>query len=428
MISTVYDYYLTTYAKKPATRSDTHKKSELKDIYHNIVKLSRKSPLYKLDVSEDIQRYAIDLKENARSIKSATDISFEKDATDATSGIQKKRISTDPNVLDVRTLGNQQQTDNTNFQFEVRSLAEPQVNTGTFLRSNGTDLYAGNHVFNISVGEYSYEFQFNVNQDDTNKSVQEKLARLINRSEIGLTAQVLTDENNHSALRLTSVATGAALGGSQFTVENSSDYPEDRTIAVMGLDNVSQISSNAEFILNGMEKFSSTNTFTINKSLEITLKGVSEPGTTVNVQFQDDVDAVIQSVQEITDSYNNILNLANRTTKESDNHYSLEKDIKRIAMRYKNDLESVGLNMEDDGSLKFDSSLIIQSGEEGTLSESLEHLKNFKSELSHKAQDISLNPMKYVRKVMISYPNPVKTFTNPYVTSIYTGMMFNGYI
>ena len=155
---------------------------------------------------------------------------------------------------------------------------------------------------------------------------------------------------------------------------------------------------------------------------------MSEPGTTVNVQFQDDVDAVIQSVQEITDSYNNILNLANRTTKESDNHYSLEKDIKRIAMRYKNDLESVGLNMGDDGSLKFDSSLIIQSGEEGTLSESLEHLQNFKSELSHKAQDISLNPMKYVRKVMISYPNPVKTFTNPYVTSIYTGMMFNGYI
>lgn len=428
MINTVYDYYLTTYAKKPATRSDTHKKSELKDIYNNIVKLSRKSPLYKLDVSEDIQKYAIDLKENARSIKTATDVSFDADPEDASSGIQKKRISTNTSVLEVRTLGTQEQDDHTDYTFEVRSLAQPQVNTGTFLRTNGSDLHTGNHAFNISVGEYSYEFQFQVTPDDTNKSVQEKLARLVNRAEIGLTAQVLTDESNHSALRLTSVATGAALGGSQFQVENSTDYPEDRTIATFGLDQVSQISSNAEFVLNGMEKFSSTNTFTINKSLEITLKGVSDLGHPVHVQDQDDVDAVIQSVQDITDSYNNILNLAKRTSNESDSHYSLEKDVQRIAKRYQNDLESIGLNIEEDGTLSFDSSLIIQSGEEGALSETLEHLKNFKSDLSHKAKDISLNPMKYVRKVMISYPNPVKPRTNPYLTSIYTGMMFNGYI
>ena len=62
MIGSVYDYYLTTYASKPATRSDTHKKSELRNIYNTIVKISKKSPLYKVDVSENIQRYAIDLK------------------------------------------------------------------------------------------------------------------------------------------------------------------------------------------------------------------------------------------------------------------------------------------------------------------------------------------------------------------------------
>lgn len=428
MISAIYDYYLTTYAKKPATRSDTHKKSELREIYNNIVKISRKSPLYKLEVSEDIQRYAIDLKENARSIKTATDISFEPESDNQGAGIHKKRISTDTDVLEVRTLGVDYSSDDSNYTFEVKSLAQPQVNTGYFLRAAGNDLSNGNHVFNISVGEYSYEFQFNVNRDDTNKSVQEKLARLVNRAEIGLTAQVLTDEHNHSALRLTSDAMGAAFGGSQFQLFNSQEYPGDKTISVFGLERVSQLSANAEFLLNGMEKSSSTNTFTINKSLEITLKGISEPGRPVAVQYQDDIDAVIQSIREIADSYNNILKLANRTSKESDNHYSLAKDVQRIANRYKNDLESIGMNVGENGELEFDSSLIIQAGEEGSLAESLEHLQDFKSDLSNKAKDISINPMKYVRKVMISYPNPVKNFTNPYVTSIYTGMMFNGYI
>ena len=61
MIGSVYDYYLTTYASKPATKSDTHKKADLKNLYNNIVNISKKSPLYKINVSEDVQKYVIDL-------------------------------------------------------------------------------------------------------------------------------------------------------------------------------------------------------------------------------------------------------------------------------------------------------------------------------------------------------------------------------
>ena len=42
----VYNYYLTTYAPQPScSRYDTHKKSELKNVYNSIVKLSKDSPL-----------------------------------------------------------------------------------------------------------------------------------------------------------------------------------------------------------------------------------------------------------------------------------------------------------------------------------------------------------------------------------------------
>ena len=427
MIGSVYDYYLTTYASKPATRSDTHKKSELRNIYNTIVKISKKSPLYKVDVSENIQRYAIDLKENARFIKSKTDLFF----NDSDNGIRKKLISSDEDVLSINYMGipeSEQNDSILSYEFQVDALAKPQVNTGNFLKSNGTSISTGNHAFEVDIGDYSYEFQFSVQPEDTNKSVQEKLARLINRSDIGLTAQVITNDANKSALKLTSDKTGAAFNGTIFSVINTHEQLEDNTIDLLGLNNVSQMSANAEFRINGVNRTSASNTFTINKNLEVTLKGISREDNPSHIKYQDDVISIIDSIKGMADSYNNIVDLANKTTRESDQTHSLQKEIRRMTERYKNDLESIGLNITEEGYLNFDESLILQSAGEGTISESLDHLREFKNGLAAKADDISINPMKYVKKVMISYPNPKKSFANPYVTSIYSGMMYNGYI
>ncbi len=427
MIGSVYDYYLTTYASKPATRSDTHKKSELRNIYNTIVKISKKSPLYKVDVSENIQRYAIDLKENARFIKSKTDLFF----NDSDNGIRKKLISSDEDVLSINYMGipeSEQNDSILSYEFQVDALAKPQVNTGNFLKSNGTSISTGNHAFEVDIGDYSYEFQFSVQPEDTNKSVQEKLARLINRSDIGLTAQVITNNANKSALKLTSDKTGAAFNGTIFSVINTHEQLEDNTIDLLGLNNVSQMSANAEFRINGVNRTSASNTFTINKNLEVTLKGISREDNPSHIKYQDDVISIIDSIKGMADSYNNIVDLANKTTRESDQTHSLQKEIRRMTERYKNDLESIGLNITEEGYLNFDESLILQSAGEGTISVSLDHLREFKNGLAAKADDISINPMKYVKKVMISYPNPKKSFANPYVTSIYSGMMYNGYI
>ena len=427
MIGSVYDYYLTTSASKPATRSDTHKKSELRNIYNTIVKISKKSPLYKVDVSENIQRYAIDLKENARFIKSKTDLFF----NDSDNGIRKKLISSDEDVLSINYMGipeSEQNDSILSYEFQVDALAKPQVNTGNFLKSNGTSISTGNHAFEVDIGDYSYEFQFSVQPEDTNKSVQEKLARLINRSDIGLTAQVITNDANKSALKLTSDKTGTAFNGTIFSVINTHEQLDDNTIDRLGLNNVSQMSSNAEFRINGVNRTSASNTFTINKNLEVTLKGISREDNPSHIKYQDDIISIIDSIKGMADSYNNIVDLANKTTRESDQTHSLQKEIRRMTERYKNDLESIGLNITEEGYLNFDESLILQSAGEGTISESLNHLREFKNGLAAKADDISINPMKYVKKVMISYPNPKKSFANPYVTSIYSGMMYNGYI
>ena len=69
ILDNMYNYYLTTYGKSTVSRYDSHKKSELRSVYNNIVKINKESPLYKIKDSADAQKFAIDIKEHARDLK-----------------------------------------------------------------------------------------------------------------------------------------------------------------------------------------------------------------------------------------------------------------------------------------------------------------------------------------------------------------------
>lgn len=51
----------------------------------------------------------------------------------------------------------------------------------------------------------------------------------------------------------------------------------------------------------------------------------------------------------------------------------------------------------------------------------------FAQSVLNKANQVSLNPMEYVEKTIVAYKNPGKSYSSPYITSAYSGMMFNGY-
>lgn len=427
MIGSVYDYYLTTYAAKPQAKSDIHKKSELRSVYNNIVKISKKSPLYKIHVSAELQKYAIDLKENARSLHNDIDnLAF-----DTSSINNSEYVSSDEDIITVNTLykGEAANDDSIpdDYTFEVLHLAEPQVNTGLYLRDDSLNIVRGDHVFEININDNTYEFQFRVNDTDTNRSVLEKLSRLIKRSGIGLHANILQLGGN-SALEISSEATGTRFVPEIFTITNSKENPEDDIVTSLGINNVTSYSSNAEFLLNGTKRTSSNNTFTINKAIEITLNKTSSDDSPVTIKKRNDMDAVIDSVNSLVSGYNNLINLSKDKAEDKGDASKLNKEMIRTARQYRNDLESSGITLLEDGSLSFDDSIFVQSVNEDSLPETLGRLSDFKDSLLAKANDISINPMKYVNKVMISYPHPVKPFANPYLTSIYSGMMFNDYI
>lgn len=480
MIGSVYDYYLTTYASRPATKSDTHKKSELRSVYNNIVKISKKSPLYKVSVSENIQKFAIDLKENARTLSTDANNLFEKSLESEKS---QKYVSDNEDVVQVKTLDNANDinTNDTNandininntntndinindtnidltvssnaditnpepdsdnisdaksvntafashYNIEVLNLATPQINTSDYLNNDDLDIPKGAHSFEVNVGDSAYEFRFNAAKDDTNKTVLEKLSRLINRSNIGLTSKMLYSGNN-SALEITSNATGLGFTPEIFSIAPGENSPYDKVVSKLGLNNVSSYPTNANFLLNGMEKTTSSNTFTIGKSLEITLNGISKKGQATSISLNDDLDSVISSINDMISSYNNLLDLSNNSNEGSDDAAILNKEIHKTTRQYASNLENIGITINENGKMTFDEALFIQTANEDDLDKSLASLNSFRQAIVSRADDISINPMKYVDKVMISYPNPVHSFANPYMTSIYTGMMFNGYI
>lgn len=430
MIGSVYDYYLTTYASRPATKSDTHKKSELRSVYNNIVKISKKSPLYKVSVSENIQKFAIDLKENARTLSTDANNLFEKSLESEKS---QKYVSDNEDVVQVKTLDNLSDAESVNTAFashyniEVLNLATPQINTSDYLNNDDLDIPKGAHSFEVNVDDSAYEFRFNATNDDTNKTVLEKLSRLINRSNIGLTSKMLYSGNN-SALEITSNATGLGFTPEIFSIAPGENSPYDKVVSKLGLNNVSSYPTNANFLLNGMEKTTPSNTFTIGKSLEITLNSVSKEGQATSISLNDDLDSIISSINDMISSYNNLLDLSNNSNEGSDDAVILNKEILKTTRQYASNLENIGITVNENGKMTFDEALFIQTANEDDLDKSLASLNSFRQAIVSRADDISINPMKYVDKVMISYPNPVHSFANPYMTSIYTGMMFNGYI
>ena len=64
-----YAYYLSMYSNIRPTRYDSHKKSDLRKIYNNMVKVNKNAPLYKLTNEDTVAKYAIDIKENAKAIQ-----------------------------------------------------------------------------------------------------------------------------------------------------------------------------------------------------------------------------------------------------------------------------------------------------------------------------------------------------------------------
>lgn len=427
MISSAYQYYIATYGSRESSRYDTHKRNELRNTYNNIIRLNKTSPLYKIKFTESVQCFAIDLKESARAFRN---VILDTVSEDASAFVEKAAYSSDEAVLTAEYIGSDpsSEAEGAAYQIEVNRLATSQVNTGDFVASNHLDLEPGQYSFDLTIGDSSYEFQFKVAENHTNLQIQEKLANLINRSNLGVSACILKDENGSSALEITCLQTGhPEYRGYAFHISDEHTNKARGSVELFGLNRISHSATNASVTINGVSAVSSSNTFSIGKAYSVSLKDTTKPGAFVEIGMKRSVDTIVKNMNRLTDSFNSLHAL----TADSSEHIvssKLRKDLGYITQRFRNTLDSSGLMVQEDGSLKTDEALIIQSAEDGTLEANSEQIACFRNALLRQIEHISIDPMNYLNRTMISYPNPVRPFNNPYHPSVYSGMIFSGYI
>lgn len=426
MISSVYSYYLSQYGNKSNSKYDSHTRTQLKNTYSKVVKINSQTPVYKLDLSTAAQKYAIDLKEHARALENITeDLS---DGADGTMTFKKSAVSSNASAVNASYITDfGAASDDESFDINVKQLACSQLNTGNYLQPRSKHIKPGEYSFDLSINDVIYEFQFKVDSSETTNNIQNKIARLINRSNIGLTANIKEDSLGNTAINIESESTG--INGTTpviFSIK-SDDANNQPLIDTLGLDRVTQYPANAIFDVDGDERSSMSNSITINKAYDVKLSKVTEEPVTISLKA--DADSIVESLNELVAGYNNLISVTND---ENNNHFQgtekLQNEIASIARSYKKQLADSGLSLNKDGTISTDKEVIINADNKDALSHIYESLNSFKNSIKEKAEDIALNPMDYVNNKIIAYKNPLRSFPDPYNLSAYTGMMFNGYI
>lgn len=428
ILNNVYNYYMTTYSPRTSTRYDTHKKSELRSIYNSIVKLNKDAPLYKMDTSRASKSFAVGIKEDARELRNTIA---------SLGGLDEEKIlnkkasySSNEDIVSVNYVGgNPANSEIPTYDIEVYSLASGQVNMGTFLPNTRPELPPDTYSFDVMVNDLNYEFQYNIREGETNRDIHNRLAKLISSADIGLRADVVEDGKGNTSLRLRSTAEGMKNNESSiFMVSDNHTSKRPGSVAYFGLNYLARPASNAEFSLNGERMTSSSNRFTIDNMFDVTLKGISSmDGEKITFGLKTDVESLADNINTLTMGYNSFINSMASYRDNFTGSQKLLREMNGIINRYHSELDVVGLNFQEDGTLQIDKKELTQAALSEYAKEDFSSVRKFANTLVRKMNQISLNPMDYVDKTIVAYKNPGKTYPSPYITSAYSGMLFNYY-
>lgn len=428
VINNIYNYYLTTYAPKTDTKFDTHKKSELRGVYNSIVKMNKDAPLYIVDTSQATKEYAVGLKENARSFRNTIASLGGLDDDELLN--QKSAHSSNTKLAEAYFVGGSAEgEDAPSFTLGVNKLASTQVNMGAMIPSDQLGLSEDLYSFDIGINGLNYEFQYNVYEDDTNKGIQQKLARLISNAGIGLNAEVVEDGKGNSALRIESNNTGKPLNSSHlFSVSDDNTSKRNGSVSLLGIDNIEREASDSEFTINGEPRHASGNIFTVEKMYEIHLNSLSESEEdTTDISVKPDVESLAGNISKLMDGYNSFVDKADAYAETHPKSNRLVNEMRALASLHSFELGNLGITLNDSGRIELDTEKLRDSAASGEIRENFDALKAFTGAMLRKTNQVGLNPMHYADKTIVAYKNPGHNYATPYVTSAYTGMMFNSY-
>ncbi len=419
-ISNVYNYYSSTLTK-PSSKLDSHKNSELKSLYSNIIKHNKNTPLYKFNLNNINQDYAIGIKDAAIELNNLSNF-----IGDDVEGVFSEKTLASSDESKVYASINNGDFDKvpSPLLINVESLASHQINIGSSVRTDYQTMSAKEHKFNIVTSNTTYEFSIPINRGEHNYSIQRSLVDAINNANMPIKASLDVRELSASVV-LESVSQGSpnTPNGLAFWIEDKSSG--NSIVSVLGLNNVFQEPSDSEFTINGEPHTSATNNISINNTVSIDL--LAPTTEDVSISIVADKGKVMDSVSSFVNAYNRLHELASSSNNPNGTR-RLTNDLKSVFNRYESYIKSVGLILEEDGHLSSDSQSITQSISNGSFQSAFDDASDFKKAISNVTEKIILDPISYIDKVTVSYPDIQKGFPSPYVPSRYSGLLYNQYL
>lgn len=420
-----YNYMVDSLPVKRSGKYPVSKRSELRKLYNEIVDLSKRTSFYKVNLSKENQIYSIGLKEGALTLKSKI-----KDMSDPQiSSFQSKTVS----VSDEKVLSAQLLSDNTDalpqsIQLKVNSIAAIQINKGRELLHNSRGLPAGKYKFHAFVGDEPFSLTYENESRVDNLEVLNRVAAFLNSSVPSINAFIEPGSKEHYSRLVIESDLSGRFKDKKISFEDLDVFNEG-IVDYLGMNRVEQAPTYAQFELNDITKQTATNTFTLENILRIDLHSSSEKPVTLKIV--PDGTKILNAMEDILDSYNDLIRLTNTRNADSEEHFKsvkLVNELKSLEEIYKEELSACGLKTAEDGTLVVEDSLAILAAQDGGIESLFTRENGFIARLLDKAETIAINPMEYIEKTVVTYPDNSKTgFRNPYVTSMYSGLFFNSY-
>lgn len=415
----VYNYLSSSLV--PKKRNTTHKTSELHDVYTSMAKHNKNSPLYMFSLSEQKQTRMINIKESAITLKDVAD-SFADNSSEVYSKSTLKSSDTSaisgsiksPDISDLPE----------SLKINVSTLANEQVNVGDYLKQHACDFDSGTYRFTVVAEKVRSNFGLTVTDDDTNLDIQNKFISYINGRGMGITAS-LVKEGNSSAVMLSSNQTGISPKVNA-KINFYLDDNEGDLIDILGVDNVSKMPQNSIFSINGEEHTSTSNHISINQEIELDFHKASPNDVTIS--FIPDNKVAIEQINSFADAFNSLVDLANSSAASDYGSRSLANDIALIAADHSDEFDEAGIKLTEDG--KFDKSALSDAAKINTskIAKLFSEDSSLLKDVAKVTKRLTLDPMAYIGKLTVTYPNTNNKLGDTYTQSLYSGLIYNNYI
>ena len=230
------------------------------------------------------------------------------------------------------------------INLNVKQTATAQTNAGSAMGADAKDVKAGEYSFAIEAGGETHNFTIKVDENDTNASIQEKMAAAINERDIGVNASVTATEaadgkEATTSLSLTSAATGT---DSAFTVKED----PGGIASAMGIAGATQNAQNAIYSVNGCEDITSqSNDVSLTAGVTATLTGSGS----ASISLERDSKSAVDGIRGLVDSINSALKSAGENEGRGSTRFV--SDIQTMNKSYSASLEKMGIAVAKDGSL-----------------------------------------------------------------------------